>query len=118
MIIGLLVAWLVTAVSLYIIAQLSQFTGVEIDGFNKALISSAVFGLLNLLVRPILGAITLPMSIIFTSFLITLVLNMIIFGLAAWLVNGFRLRWGFMSALIGALALSFINSLIYSVLPL
>lgn len=115
---GWIILWLVTAVSLYIIAQLSQFTGVEIDGFQKALISSAVFGLLNLLVRPILAAVTFPISIIFTHFLITLVLNMIIFGLAAWLVNGFRLRWGIMSALIGALALSFINSLIYDVLPI
>ena len=114
----LLILWLVTAVSLYIIAQLSQFTGVEIDGFQRALISSAVFGILNVLVRPILATVTLPFSIIFTSFLITLVLNMIIFGLAAWLVNGFRLRWGIMSALIGALALSFINSLIYQIFPI
>ncbi len=114
----LLILWLVTAVSLYIIAQLNQFTGVEIDGFQKALISSIVFGILNVLVRPVLATLTFPFSIVFTSFLITLVLNMIIFGLAAWLVNGFRLRWGIMSALIGALALSFINSLIYQIFPI
>jgi putative membrane protein len=33
------------------------------------------------------------------------------------LVHGFRLRWGFWSALIGAFALSVINSIIYKILP-
>lgn len=112
----LIIAWLVTAVSLFLIAQLSKFTGVEIEDFKKALISSAVFGLLNLLVRPILGIFTLPLSLIFSSFIVTLLMNMVIFGLAAWLVRGFYLRWGIWSALIGALALSFINSILYQVL--
>jgi putative membrane protein len=44
--------------------------------------------------------------------LFLIVLNTIIFGLAAWLVPGFRLRWGFWSALIGAVALGIINPLI------
>ncbi|MFO7029908.1 hypothetical protein B9T07_07590 [Limnospira fusiformis CCALA 023] len=110
------IAWLVTAVSLFLIAQLRQFTGVEIEDFKKALISSAVFGLLNLLVRPILGLFTVPLSVVLSSFLLTLLVNMAIFGLAAWLVRGFYLRWGIWSALIGALALSFINSILYEVL--
>jgi putative membrane protein len=41
---------------------------------------------------------------------------MAIFGLAAWFVSGFRLRWGFWSALIGAVALGFINSFLYELL--
>ena len=41
---------------------------------------------------------------------------MAIFGLAAWFVSGFRLRWGFWSALIGAVALSVINSFLYELL--
>jgi putative membrane protein len=45
-----------------------------------------------------------------------IVINAIIFGLAAWLVEGFRLRWGIWSALLGAIALGFINSLLYQVL--
>ncbi|MFM7578249.1 MAG: hypothetical protein ACKO5Q_15090 [Microcystaceae cyanobacterium] len=35
------------------------------------------------------------------------------FGLAAALVDGFSLRWGFWSALIGAMLLGFINSLFF-----
>ncbi|MEB3339011.1 MAG: phage holin family protein [Leptolyngbyaceae bacterium] len=41
----------------------------------------------------------------------------IIFAIAAALVPGFSLRWGFWSALIGALALSIINSLLFSLVP-
>ncbi|MGK7878293.1 MAG: phage holin family protein [Xenococcaceae cyanobacterium] len=115
-IVGLLIAWLVTSVSLLIISKLP--TGVEIDGFQKAAISAIVFGILNALVRPILKTLALPMAVVFSSFLIALVLNMIIFGLAAYLVEGFRLRWGIWSALIGSVALSIINSLIYSLLSL
>lgn len=113
-ILELLILWVVTAVSLFIISKLP--TGVEIDGFNKALISAAVFGLLNALVRPVLVALALPIKIVLSSFIFTLILNIVIFGLAAWLVSGFRLRWGFWSALIGAVALGFINSILYELL--
>lgn len=109
-IIGLLVIWLVTSVSLFIISKLP--TGVEIDSFQKALVSALVFGLLNALVKPILSFLSFPLAIIFSGFLIGLILNMVIFGLAAYLVHGFRLRWGFWSALIGSFALSLINSLL------
>ncbi|UWU45740.1 putative membrane protein [Limnospira platensis C1] len=111
---NLIIAWLVIAVSLFLIVKLSKFTGVEIEDFKKALTSSAVFGLLNLLV--LLVRLAVPLTVVFSSFIITLLLNMAIFGLAAWLVRGFYLRRGIWSALIGALALSFINSILYEVL--
>jgi putative membrane protein len=60
--IGLIITWLVTAVSLFIIAQLSAFTGVEIDNFKKALISALVFGLLNALVRPVFAFFAFPLT--------------------------------------------------------
>ncbi|NES08119.1 MAG: phage holin family protein [Okeania sp. SIO2F4] len=112
-IVRLIVMWLITAVSLFIISKLP--TGVEIDDFNIALISSAIFGLLNVFVRPVLGTLALPVNILLPG-LVTLIVNLIIFGLAAWLVSGFRLRWGFWSALIGSLALTFINSFLYELL--
>ncbi|NET54990.1 MAG: phage holin family protein [Symploca sp. SIO2E6] len=112
-IISLLIAWLITSVSLFIISKLP--TGVEIDSFEKALISAAVFGLLNAILRPILGFLAFPITFL-TFGLFAIVLNGIIFGLAAYFVTGFRLRWGFWSALIGAIALGFINSLMYQLL--
>ncbi|NEO79560.1 phage holin family protein [Moorena sp. SIO4G3] len=112
-IISLLIACLVTAVSLLIISKLP--TGVEIDSFEKALVSAVVFGILNALLKPILDVLALPLTIL-TLGVFAVVVNAIIFGLAAALVTGFRLRWGFWSALIGAIALGFVNSLIYKLL--
>jgi putative membrane protein len=97
--IGLLVAWLVTSVSLLLISKLP--TGVEISSFQKALVSAIVFGLLNAFVRPVIAFFTLPITFL-TFGLFSVVINAIIFGLAAALVDGFSLRWGFWSALIGA----------------
>ncbi|NEQ76512.1 MAG: phage holin family protein [Okeania sp. SIO2C9] len=112
-IVRLIVLWLITAVSLFIISKLP--TGVEIDNFNIALTSSAIFGLLNVVIRPVLNTLALPANILVPG-LVTLVVNLIIFGLAAWLVSGFRLRWGLWSALIGSLGLTFINSFLYELL--
>jgi putative membrane protein len=99
-----------------LIALLSQFTGVEIEDFKKALISAAVFGIVNALVRPILKLILLPATLLFAGSFIAFVLNVAMFALAAKLVEGFRLRWGIWSAIIGALALSFINSVLFQIL--
>lgn len=111
-IVSLLVTWIITSISLFIISKLP--TGVEIDGFNKALISAAVFGVLNALIKPILQVLAFPITFL-TLGLFSIIINAIIFGLAAWLVNGFRLRWGFWSAIIGTLALSFINSILFAI---
>ncbi|PSB48882.1 hypothetical protein C7B80_03995 [Cyanosarcina cf. burmensis CCALA 770] len=110
---GILITWLVTTISFLIIARLPL--GVEIDSFGKAAISAAVFGVLNALLRPILGFFTFPF-IILTLGLFLFVLNAIIFSLAAALVTGFRLRWGIWSALLGSIALSLINSLLFNLL--
>lgn len=110
---GILITWLVTTISFLIIARLPL--GVEIDTFGKAAISAAVFGVLNALLRPILGFFTFPL-ILLTLGLFLFVLNAIIFGLAAALVTGFRLRWGIWSALLGSIALSLINSILFNLL--
>ncbi len=111
--VGLLITWLVTTISFLIISKLP--IGVEIDSFGKAAISAVGFGILNAILRPILGLLTFPF-IILTFGLFLFVLNAIIFGLAAALVPGFRLHWGFWSALIGAFALSILNSLLFNLL--
>jgi putative membrane protein len=114
-IVSLLITWIVTSISLFIISKLP--TGVEIDGFQKALISAAVFGVLNALIKPILQVLALPITFL-TLGLFSIIINAIIFGLAAWLVTGFRLRWGVWSAIIGTLALSFINSILFNLLAM
>ena len=112
---GLLVEWLVISVSLIVISKLP--TGIEIDGFKNAAIWAVLFGILNTLVRPIIGFFTLPLTLIFSGFLVSVVLNMIIFSIASSLVEGFRLRSGAWSALIGSVSLSLVSALIYKILP-
>jgi putative membrane protein len=112
-IVSLAITWLITSVSFFIISKLP--IGVDIDTFGKAMVSAAVFGLLNALVRPIFLLFTFP-AVLITFGLFMIAINAAIFGLAAWLVDGFRLRWGIWSALLGAIALGFINSILYQVL--
>jgi putative membrane protein len=113
--VGLIITWLVTSVSFLIISRLP--IGVEVDSFGKALISAAVFGVLNAILLPILTLITFPF-ILLTLGLFFFILNAIIFGVAAALVPGFRLRWGIWSAIIGSIALAVINSLLLNVVAL
>jgi putative membrane protein len=106
---AIIVSLIVTTICLIIISKLP--TGVEIDSLPKAIISAVVFGLLNAFLLPALKFFSLP--IVFLTFgLFSIVLNAVIFGLSAWLVEGFRLRWGIWSALIGSLALAVLNSII------
>ena len=109
----ILIAWFVTTISFLIISWLP--IGVEIDSIGKAIFSAAVFGILNAILRPILGFLTLPL--IFLTFgLFLFILNAFIFWLASVIVPGFRLKWGFWSAIIGALALSIINSILFAII--
>ncbi|MBW4621456.1 MAG: phage holin family protein [Cyanosarcina radialis HA8281-LM2] len=107
----ILLVWLVTTVSFLIVARLP--IGVELDSLGKAAIAAAIFGIINALLRPILVLLGLPF-IILSLGLFLFVINATVFGLAALLVRGFRLRYGFWSALIGSIALSIVNSILLS----
>jgi putative membrane protein len=93
-----------------IIARI-PFLGIEVDSFSKAAISAIVFGILNAILLPVLTFFTFPF-IILTLGLFFFVLNAIIFGLSALIVPGFRLRYGFWSALLGSITLAIINSVL------
>ncbi len=108
-----IVTWLVTAVSLLILSKLPL--GIEIDDFGTALVSALVLGLLNAFVRPVLAFLAFPITVL-TLGLFTFILNAIIFWLAAALVDGFRLRGGWLAALIGPIALGLLNGLLLALI--
>lgn len=113
--IDLLIAWLISASSLLIITKLP--VGVEIDSPVKAYISAAVLGVVAAIVNPILRVVFfIPNLLTFglLSGFVTFLISAIALGIAASLVQGFRLRSGIVSALLGALALSIVSHLVYA----
>ena len=119
-----LLQWPIRALILLLVARLPL--GVEMASFPIALISAVVIGLLGtLLIWPLkfllapiwaitsLGGLISPVSFLF-NWLITILL----FGLAAWLVQGFRLRNGMTSAILGALVYSVLSTVVLQLLGL
>ncbi|MGA7932315.1 MAG: phage holin family protein [Kovacikia sp.] len=100
----------VTAISLLVVSRI-PFLGVEVDDFWKAIVAGVIFGILNAFLKPVLFWLTIPFTVV-TLGLFLFILNAIIFALVAWLVDGFRLRNGFLSAIFGAIALSIVNAIV------
>lgn len=102
----LILNWLLSAAALLAVAYL--YSGVVVSSFTGALIAAAVLGALNLVVRPVLVILTLPVTLV-TLGLFLFIVNALMFWAAASLVSGLSVT-GFGAALIG--------SLIYSLLQL
>ncbi|MCI0533146.1 phage holin family protein [bacterium] len=83
--------------------------GVAVDGWFAALVVAVVLGLLNLILKPILIILTLPINII-TLGLFTLVINTGLVLLAGAIVPGFH-PGSFFAALLFGILLSLINIL-------
>ena len=102
---NLLVTWLLSAVSLLIVAHLIK--GFDISGFGAALIAAVVIGLVNGTIGFFLKIVTFPLSIL-TLGLFWLVINALMLEVAAAVVPGFRID-GFLPAFVGAIVLSLVN---------
>lgn len=87
-------------------------SGVEIAGVTNALIFALVLAVLNAIVKPLLVLLTLPVTII-TLGLFLFVINALIILLADKLMDSVTVA-NFWWALIFSLLLSFISSLVYS----
>lgn len=107
-----LVTWAATALGLLIISQLRW--GIEAKNLSTALVAGLVLGLLNAIVRPILGFLTFPITLL-TLGLFALVLNALMVMLMAALVKGVQLRNGFWGALIVSILLSIFNAIVTAI---
>ena len=107
---GLIVHWLISTVSLIIVAYL--IPGIEIRGLGAAFIAAIVIGLVNATIGFILKILTLPLTVV-TLGLFWLVINALMLQLAAALVPGFYVS-GFWSAFFGAIILSLVNMVLRS----
>ena len=102
---GFIAHLLVTAVLLFLLGRIVE--GIRVRDAKAALIGALVLGLANAFVRPVLVLLTLPVTIL-TLGLFLLVVNALMLGLAAWLVDGFEVK-GFGAALWGSLVLAVMN---------
>ncbi len=98
----IIVRWVLLAASLLLVAHL--YGGVTVTDFPTALWAAFVLGLLNVLVRPILIFLTLPVTLV-TLGLFLFVINALMFWAAAQMLNGFGVA-SFGAALVGSLIYS------------
>jgi len=81
--------------------------GIDVDGFYTASIVAICLGLLNLLVRPVLIVLTLPITIVTLGAFI-FVLNALLFLFMGSFIQGFDVK-GFIPALLGSMVVSLIS---------
>ena len=98
-----------------IVVLLAHFLpGVVVTGFTEAFIVAVVLGLLNVIVKPILVVLTIPITII-TLGVFLFVINACIILLADHFIDGFAVN-GFWTALLFSVLLSVCESIAYSFL--
>ena len=101
----LILIWVFNAVALLVVSYIVP--GFVITSFWSALAAALILGLVNILVRPILLLISLPVTII-TLGLFSFVVNALMLELVASVVKGFDIS-GFRVALLAAIVLAIIN---------
>jgi putative membrane protein len=103
----LFLRWLINTVGVLFAGYLVQ--GIYIESFLTGIVAAGVLGIINVLIRPILIFLTLPLNIL-TLGLFTFVLNGLIFYFIGNIVKGMAIA-NFWSAFIGALIISIVNGI-------
>jgi putative membrane protein len=85
-------------------------SGIVVTGLYPAIIVALVLGFLNLIVRPILVVLTLPITIL-TLGLFVFIINGLLFYFVGTIVKGFEVQ-GFVPALLGSIIVSVVSALI------
>ena len=108
----LLLNWLLSAVALLIVSYLVP--GFQLQGFKAALIAAIVIGLINATLGMILKLITLPLTLL-TLGVFWWVVNALMLMLASKLLAPNFMVSGFLTAFLGAIALSLVNMVLQRV---
>lgn len=106
-----IVSWLCNIVALYVAALIVP--GVHYGGsFWPLVLAALVFGLLNMLVRPVLIFLTLP-AVIVTFGLFILIINALMLYFTSALVRQYQIG-GFWSTIGAVIVISIINLVLHS----
>jgi putative membrane protein len=110
--IRLAIAWAINAAALWVADGL--WDGVRIKGWAAYLIGSAVLGIANTFIKPLLALVTLPLIIVTLGFFY-LVINIAMVALAEWVAPHFSID-GFWSYVGTVLVVWAVNWIAYQVL--
>ena len=98
----------ITTIALFLAVMIVP--GIAVDSLPAGLAAGLVLTILNLLPRPILFVLTLPL-IVLSMGLFLIVVNALLLGLTAYLVSGFSVT-GFWPAVGGAIVISFVTMIL------
>lgn len=108
----LLAVWILNAIALLAVAYLMP--SIEVTGFAAALIAAAVIGLVNMLIKPVLILLTLPVTIL-TLGLFIFVINGLLFYFVGEILEGFQVQ-SLMAGILGAVLYSVVSWLLTSLI--
>lgn len=100
--------------TLALVATANLVPGIKLEGIQPAVLAAIILGVLNTFIKPILKVITFPLTIL-TLGLFSFVLNALMLSLASLIVPGFTIE-GLWSAMLGAIVLSVVSTIISYVL--
>jgi len=101
----MLISLIINALAFYVTAYIVP--GVKIENFQSLAVVAIIWGVLSIILRPILILLTLPVNIM-TLGLFTFVINAFLIMLTSSIVPGFKVD-GFGTALLAAIVLSILN---------
>lgn len=101
----LLFVWFLNALALFVVTHFVQ--GIHVANFTTALVAALVIGLVNMLIKPILVMLTLPITILTLGLFILVINGLLFYGVGNWL-QGFEVKT-LMAGIIGALSYSVLS---------
>jgi len=108
----LLLSWVLNALALLAVAYL--LPNIHVASFLSALLASFIIGLVNILIRPLLILLTLPITVL-TLGLFILVINGVLFYFVGQSLQGFHVDT-LMAGVLGALLYSVFSWLLAALL--
>ena len=85
----LLLVWVLNALALLAVAYIVP--GIHVADFVSALVAALVIGLVNMLIKPILVILTLPITILTLGLFILVINGLLFYGVGNWL-QGFEVK--------------------------
>jgi len=97
--------WFILSLGIYIASAL--VTGFSADTATAIIVASALLGIMNVFIKPVLLLITLPINLL-TLGLFTFIINAVLLYFVSWIVKGLIID-SFLTALVASIIISIIS---------